>query len=123
MPLLVVATYRDSEVDLTRGLSRTLDQAHRTGFNQLIALEGLPLNELGQLIGRLSGRVPSPQVVQEFMGETAGNPFFVGELFRHLEAENRLYDDAGDFRKGFKVAEAEVPRQCEAPCQEVVSIG
>ena len=62
------------------------------------------------MLGRLSGRVPSPQVVREFHAETAGNPFFVRELFRHLEAEGRLYDAAGDFRAALKIAETEVPQ-------------
>jgi predicted ATPase len=49
-------------------------------------------------------------VVSEIYAETAGNPFFVGELFHYLEEENRLYDAAGAFRADLKVAEQEVPR-------------
>ena len=108
--ILVIGTYRDAELDVTQGLSRTLDESCRSGFNQLIRLEGLPSDEVGEMLGRLSGRVPSPQVVREFHAETAGNPFFVRELFRHLEAEGRLYDAAGDFRAALKIAETEVPR-------------
>ena len=44
------------------------------------------------------------------MGEDRRQSFFVGELFRHLEAENRSYDGAGDFRPALKVAATEVPR-------------
>lgn len=108
--ILVIGTYRDTELDVTPGLSRTLEESFRAGFNKLIRLEGLPSDEVGEMLGRLSGRVPSPQVVREVHEATAGNPFFVRELFRHLEAENRLYDAAGDFRPALKIAETEVPR-------------
>ena len=40
---------------------------------------------------------------------TRGNPFFVEELFRHLEEENRLYDSSGRFRHALEVDDLEVP--------------
>ncbi len=110
VPIVVVGTYRDSELEVTPGLSRTLEEYCRAGFNQLIRLEGLPAEDVGRMLGQLSGRVPSRQVVKEFHAETAGNPFFVRELFCHLEGENRLYDADGDFHAVLKIAETEVPR-------------
>jgi predicted ATPase len=49
-------------------------------------------------------------VVDGIYAETDGNPFFVEELFRYLQDENRLYDEAGSFRTDLKIAELEVPQ-------------
>ena len=58
----------------------------------------------------LSGQSAPAIVVSEIHAETDGNPFFVEELFQHLAEENRLYDDAGQFRAELKIGELEVPR-------------
>ena len=48
-------------------------------------------------------------VVGEVFADTEGNPFFVEELFRHLEEENLLYDSAGQFRPRLQIAELDAP--------------
>ena len=48
-------------------------------------------------------------MVGEIFAETEGNPFFVEELFRHLEEENRLYDSSGQFRSELKIGELDAP--------------
>ena len=58
------------------------------------------------MLNSLSGKSPPAAVVGEIFAETEGNPFFVEELFRHLEEENRLYDSSGKFRSELKIARA-----------------
>ena len=48
-------------------------------------------------------------MVSEIYAETSGNPFFVEELFRHLEEEKRLYDAAGQFHSELKIGEQDAP--------------
>ncbi len=108
--ILVVGTYRDSEVDLVPGLKKTLEEFFRGDANLLIRLEGLPRKQVGEMISRLSNSEASREVVDEFFRETSGNPFFVGELFRHLESEGRLYGEKGSFRPKFRIEESDVPR-------------
>ena len=48
-------------------------------------------------------------VVNKIFAETGGNPFFVEELFRHLEEEDRLYDSSGQFRAELEVGELDAP--------------
>src|SRR5260370_32959035 len=62
------------------------------------------------MLSSLSGQAPPAAIAAEFYRETEGNPFFVEELFRHLEEENRLYDSDGIFHTELRVAELEVPR-------------
>jgi len=61
------------------------------------------------MLTSLSGKSPPASLVSEMYAETAGNPFFVEELFRHLEEEDRLYDSTGQFRAEVKIGELEAP--------------
>jgi DNA-binding winged helix-turn-helix (wHTH) protein/tetratricopeptide (TPR) repeat protein len=110
LPLMMVGTYRESEIDVSPSLSRTLEGLIRGRLATQLRLEGLPSAEVAQLLHSLSGQAPPAAVVSEIHGETGGNPFFVEELFQHLTEENRLYDDAGQFRAELKIVELEVPR-------------
>ena len=109
-PLLMIATYRESEIDISPSLSKTLEDLVRARLATQIRLEGLPSIQVAQMLQGLSGQAPPPTVVNEIHRETDGNPFFVEELFRHLAEENRLYDRAGQFRPELKIEELEVPR-------------
>jgi DNA-binding winged helix-turn-helix (wHTH) protein/tetratricopeptide (TPR) repeat protein len=109
LPLLRVATYRETDIDLTPSLSKTLEGLIRGRLATQLRLKGLPSSEVAQMLLGLSGQPPPAAVVSEILGETGGNPFFVEELFQHLTEENRLYDDAGRIRPELKVGELEVP--------------
>ncbi len=110
LPLLVVGTYRDTEIDVTHALAKTLENLLRGHRAIPVRLKGLVRNEVALMLKGLSGQAPPAAVVSEIYAETEGNPFFVEELFRYLEEENRLYDAAGAFRSDLKVAEPEVPQ-------------
>jgi predicted ATPase/DNA-binding winged helix-turn-helix (wHTH) protein len=109
LPLLIIGTYRESEIDLSPSLSRTLEGLIRGRLATQSRLEGLPSRGVAQMLQGLSGQAPPAGVVSEILGETGGNPFFVEELFQHLTEENRLYDDAGLFHPELKIGELEVP--------------
>ena len=110
MPLLVIGTYREGEVELSPSLSRTLEGLIRGRLATQLRLKGLPSGEVAQMLQGLSGQSAPALVVSEILAETDGNPFFVEELFQHLTEENRLYNDAGQFRPELKIGELEVPR-------------
>ena len=109
LPLLVVGTYRDVDLDIGPALAGALENLLR-GRAISVRLKGLVRDEVALLLEHLSGQEPPPAVVSEIDAETAGNPFFVEELFRYLEEEDRLYDAAGGFRSDLKVSEQEVPQ-------------
>lgn len=82
----------------------------RSGVASRVRLKGLAPDGVALMLTGLSGQAPPAPVVREIHAETGGNPFFVGELFRHLEEEKRLYDAHGSFRAELKIAELEVPQ-------------
>jgi DNA-binding CsgD family transcriptional regulator/tetratricopeptide (TPR) repeat protein len=78
--LLIVGTYRDVEVLPKGPLSQFLREL--TGPIQQIALQGLSLTEVGQLMTHLSGVNVSASAATAVHARTNGNPFFVRELAR-----------------------------------------
>jgi DNA-binding winged helix-turn-helix (wHTH) protein/predicted ATPase len=109
LPLMVVATYRDAESNVSNAFGRTLENLSRSRVAGSFRLKRLSEEGVGLMLASLSGQTPPPAIVTEFYGETGGNPFFVGEMFRHLGEEGRLYDADGKFRTELGIAEHEVP--------------
>ncbi len=109
LPLMLIGTYRDAELSVTRALAKTLEDLLRGRVATQMRLSGLQRDEVAAMLNSLSGKSPPTAVVGEIFAETDGNPFFVEELFRHLEEENRLYDSAGQFRCELKIGELDAP--------------
>jgi DNA-binding CsgD family transcriptional regulator/tetratricopeptide (TPR) repeat protein len=82
--IMLVGTYRDTEVSREHPLSKTLAQFARSGSYQREELKGLETEHIGQLIKDISGAEPSPEMVQAIYGHTEGNPFFMTEIIRLL---------------------------------------
>jgi hypothetical protein len=108
MPVVIVGTYRESTLDANPALDRTLEELLRMGLRPL-KLEGLPHEAVGQMLQSLSRGEPPPRLVRVIFAETQGNPFLVEELYRHLVAEGKVFDEAGALRADVSVAEIGVP--------------
>ncbi len=109
LPLMVIGTYRDAELSASRPLAKTLEDLLRRRLATRVRLKGLPRDGVAAMLESLSGKSVPAVVVGEVFAETEGNPFFIEELFRHLEEENRLYDSAGQFRSKLQIAELDAP--------------
>ena len=85
-PLLVIATYRDTDLDRTHPLADVLGDLHRERGVQRLALTGLDRGELTELLEAAAGHdLPQVGRLVEFMhAETEGNVFFIGEVLAHL---------------------------------------
>ena len=108
LPVIIIGTYRDSRLDTSPALGRTLEELLRLGLRPL-KLAGLSEEAVGQLLQSLSHREPPQQLVRFMFAETHGNPFLVEELYRHLVAEGKMFDEAGALRADVSVAELGVP--------------
>jgi AAA ATPase domain len=111
MPVLVVGTFRDNEIDSAGPFARTLDELLRIHMLERISLRGLPQPAVAEMIEALSGKEPPPKVVSLIYSGTDGNPFFVEELFRHLVERGKLIDAAGQFREDLILGEIDVPQR------------
>jgi tetratricopeptide (TPR) repeat protein len=90
-PILVIGTYREAEARLDAQLAATLGDIIRHG--QRLPLRGLRERDVAEVVERVAGHRPPDRVVRAIHQATEGNPFFVDEVVRLLNAEGRL-DDA-----------------------------
>jgi class 3 adenylate cyclase/tetratricopeptide (TPR) repeat protein len=126
MPILILGTYRDVELDVSRALARALEELLRQRLAHRIALRRLPEAGVAAMLEALSGQEPPAPLVQAVYGETEGNPFFVEEVFQHLAEEGKLFDAQGRWRPGLRVSELNVPegvrlvigRRLERVCED-----
>jgi class 3 adenylate cyclase/tetratricopeptide (TPR) repeat protein len=110
MPMFIVGTYRDVELDVARPLARTLQELTRQRLAHDLALKRLPEAEVATMLRALSGQEPPASLVKAVYRETEGNPFFVEEVFKHLAEDGKLFDAQGHWRSDLSIGELEVPR-------------
>jgi class 3 adenylate cyclase/tetratricopeptide (TPR) repeat protein len=109
LPVLVVATYRDTEVDIGRPLAKTFEDLRRRNLAHRITLHRLPQALVAEMLTALAGQTPPPALVETLYSETEGNPFFVEEVYRYLAEDGRLFDAEGGFRSAVEISEIDVP--------------
>ncbi|MCH8814540.1 MAG: AAA family ATPase [Chloroflexi bacterium] len=109
MPVLMLATYRDTELEAGRPLSRTLEELIRQRLTHRIVLKRLPEQGVSEMLRGLSGQEPPLQLVSAIYKGTEGNAFFVEEVFHHLAEEGKLLDTEGRWLSDLEVSELDVP--------------
>jgi tetratricopeptide (TPR) repeat protein len=110
MPILMVSTYRDTELDVARSLAKALEELLRQRLAHDMLLKRLPEDGVAAMLQGRSGQEPPSRLVEVIYQETEGNPFFVEEIFKHLAEEEKLFDSEGQWRSDLRVEEADVPR-------------
>jgi class 3 adenylate cyclase/tetratricopeptide (TPR) repeat protein len=98
MRLLMIGTFRESDVAAGGPLADLLGALHREPATSRFALRGLDELELLAMIEGQAGQQMGGDGLSlrdQLMAETDGNPFFVGELLRHLTETGGLYQEDG----------------------------
>lgn len=108
-PILVIGTYRDVELEVTRPFAKTLEAMLRQKLATRMSLRRLAVGGVENMLAALSGQTPPPSLARVVFAETEGNPFFVEEIFRHLAEEGKLFDETGKWRPGLRADQLEVP--------------
>lgn len=86
--LLVIGTFRDTELAAGHPLRRRLDGA--LGKAARIRLDGLGTSETRKIIGRLLGSSPDDETSSLVADLTGGNPFFIEQLIRAAKREGGI---------------------------------
>ena len=94
--LLLIATYRTTELPGTEQVVRAVADLARELPVERVALGGLADNEVAEMIGALEGRPSSLPLGSAMRRDTAGNPLFVAQLLRHLEDTGVLIERDGE---------------------------
>lgn len=90
MRVLVVCTYRDTELSRTHPLSETLVALNRESGLLRLPLRGLTLDEVGKYIRTSTNTEPRSELVRRIFEETEGNPFFLSEVVKLMAQEGTL---------------------------------
>ncbi len=102
--LLVLGTYRETDLDPVRPFYETLLGLNRDRLYTRLALRGLEPESVEKLIGALLGGPVDSELVAAITRDTEGNPFFVEEVVKGLVERNGLRLEDGVWRP---VGEAE----------------
>jgi predicted ATPase len=87
MRLMVLGAYRDSDLSRDHPLTALLADLHRDQGGERVKLTGLECEDVLTLMEAAAGQELDEDgraLAAEITHETAGNPFFAGELLRHL---------------------------------------
>ena len=110
--LLVVGTYRDTDFDRRHPLAATLADLRRHEQVSRLSIGGLDQDGVVEFLSSAagyaiddSGRALADAVWQE----TAGNPFFVGEILRHLAETGAIVERDGMWTTDRDPAEFGIP--------------
>jgi DNA-binding SARP family transcriptional activator len=110
---LIIATYRES--DLARGhpLTDALADLHREQGVERIALKGIGEEDVVEIMERAAGHELDEAgrgLAKDLFRETDGNPFYTGELLRHLRESGAIYQlDGGHWTLRGALSELGLP--------------
>jgi DNA-binding SARP family transcriptional activator len=111
--LLVVGTYRDSDLTMDHPLADVLASLRREPASERLMLRGLDDSEVVALVQGASGQSlgdDAVALIHAVCRETDGNPFFVEALLRHLAETGAVYlDDDGQWVPHADLDEAGLP--------------
>jgi DNA-binding CsgD family transcriptional regulator len=127
--LLLVGSYRDSEVGRGHPLLRTLADLTRSQRSRRLLLGGLDPQDVASFVGSVAGVEPSPELVAAVHRMTDGNPFFVTEVVRLLAGQGRLDPvgagtpvQAGGLPEGVKAVVAERLGRLSDDCRRLLEV-
>jgi len=95
LPVLVLGTARSAGLEPGRPLAYSWERLHRLRLWNHLRLEPLAPPAVAAMLEALADRAPSDQLTQAVVDHTAGNPFFVEELYWHLGERALLFEDQG----------------------------
>ena len=111
--LLVVGTYRHTDLVATHPLTELLADLHRERHVDRLELSGLQPAAVAAILEVASGGKQLNKCGLEFARvlhrETAGNPFFVGELLRHLIEIGAVSPGGGRWRPDLPIGDYGMP--------------
>ncbi len=112
MRLLVVGTYRDTDLDRRHPLAETLADLRRAGTVDRVALVGLTIEGVVSLMESAAGHSldePARTLAAAIHRETEGNPFFVREVLFHLVESGSLVQRDGRWTSDVQPDQMAIP--------------
>jgi eukaryotic-like serine/threonine-protein kinase len=111
--VLVAASYRETELDRSHPLSKSLVDWNRERLTTRIALRRFALEETRAQLGALLGEETSLEFAAAVHKETEGNPFFVEEVLKSLIEQGAVRRAEGKWTRD-EITELSIPQSMKA---------
>lgn len=112
VPLFVAVTYRDTDLDRAHPLSGVLAELRRAAHAERVPLGGLSEAGVLELLEDAAGGdvdATAEELAVAIHAETEGNPFFVGQVLRHLVETGAVVRDGSTWRLARPIADVGIP--------------
>ncbi len=119
-PLMIVATYREVELDQARPLHEVLLDLQRERLATRLKLPRLDCAHTAELLETLFAEPITPDFVDSIYRETEGNPFFIEEVCKALVESGELYFEEGHWHRP-SVEELGIPQSVRVAIQARVA--
>jgi len=111
--VVFLGTYRDTQLSSSHPLTETLAALTREPSVTRVPLSGLDDDEVVSFVEAAAGQTldgAAVELAHALYRETDGNPFFVGEVLRHLvETRSIVQDDSGRWIPAQELSQAGLP--------------
>jgi class 3 adenylate cyclase/tetratricopeptide (TPR) repeat protein len=110
--LLVIGTYRDTDLSRTHPLTAVLADLRRESGVERVPLHGLDDAAVETLMAAVVRHELDDALVglaHALRAETEGNPFFIGEVIRHLRESSALLHEEGRWMYRGAIADLGIP--------------
>ncbi|HSG26762.1 MAG TPA: hypothetical protein VLA32_11655, partial [Anaerolineales bacterium] len=98
LPVLVLGTYRETELEPVRPFYETLLGMNRERLYTRVALQGLDDERVAKLISALLGAPVEGNLVEAITRDTEGNPFFIEEVVKGLVERDLLKREKDEWK-------------------------
>ena len=120
LPLLLVATYRETDLDQTRPLQALLHELNRERLGNQLKLRRLDKTSTENMLAALFAEGITPDFLAGIYQETEGNPFFIEEVCKALVESGKLaYADGRWYRP--EMSDLEIPQSIRVAVQSRAS--
>jgi class 3 adenylate cyclase/tetratricopeptide (TPR) repeat protein len=107
--LMIVATYRETDLVRTHPLAELLADLRRDRSSLRIPVGGLDLAATTAMIAGRSRAEPDEALARAVFAETEGNPFFVEEVLAHLAESEATIEENGRLVSRLPIDEVGIP--------------
>jgi DNA-binding SARP family transcriptional activator len=121
--VLILCLFRDVDPTLRDPLVAALADVLREPHARQVALQGLTVEDVARYIELTAETPPEPELAARIHAETEGNPLFLGEVVRLLDAELRL-GGAGaraSIPPGVRAVIGQRVRRLSEPCRALLA--
>jgi tetratricopeptide (TPR) repeat protein len=119
LPILLVPTYREVEVDENLPFHDVLLDLNREGLTNRIKLRRLTKEKTRDLLATILAEGITPEFLDGIYNETDGNPFFIEEVCKALIESGKLYFENGQWHRP-SIEELEIPQSIKMAIQSRV---